>query len=1763
MVTIARPVRRLMFVMLAMLLLAGINAETPDRLFGSALAAPNPAATLQIGETKTRLSDGRFLISGAVDSQGRPTGELFVADRKLERRTALRAGLTEKRTGHTATVLPDGRVLLLGGLDQFGLPALSTELLDVDADRVTSLGPVGLQPRAFHTATVLTDGRVLIAGGLDGGGHALLDAELFDGLALRALPLEARIHAVRHLHSAQLAPDGSVILYGGLPATTQSSSYAEVFDSSELKFESVSAPRASLALAFLSSTASPAAVAWDRIPVRRAAAADETQASLYVVRFNQPLAPADGTADPITVEVAGHPVPSRSVLAEAGMLAFVHVSASIDPGTAVTIRLNRLVDAAGKAMPPQLLTIGGTGFAVKGPQTDRPAAGVAPPVGAATSPATETPQPNMSRGITRLGDKKAIGLVQSGSQRAIPLFFEINSGHDVADVKARALGPGYGVFLTERDVVLKVRRRDVGEQLRAFRRSAANEGVRAAAKSSSSKKDAGAIGPDHGLAQFEEILLARTQGVTIKETDVLRIRPLGGASKPVLVPEQRLKSVTHYVGRDGKKIGNSAPHYSRIRFKDVYPGIDKVNYGAGGRLEYDWIVKPGADPRVIAQELNGASGVELLPSGDLRVALEASTVTIKRPVAYQEIGGVRRPVEVAFDVSAGNAVRFKVGAYDRMKVLVIDPIVEYTTYLGDVTYNHGSLDGMRVARDGSVYFILDGNLSYLGTQTAAEPRPSFFPSNDSVVMKLNAAGNAVEFITVLKGLAFRSRHTDVGPLDHSLYFVATEIDGTLPFPQGGTPTYTTSPMLGRLSNDGGSFAMLRRFSEYQRVAPGSGFRISAAALRVAANGDYYVAFDLYSAQYNLIITSVTTLVGTPTQWTDFFQGCALHRLSPQAVTQYTAVFDRCLLRGMDVDQSGRVYVSDLFKPNDWRNQPLEGLFSNGRYVFPAPGASPTSPGGTVVAPRRLHRINGDGSIGYSKPITARPTLQSTGIYHMEGVPSLSGSGGVAVDASNNVFVIGNALSKFDGNGDLVASLEPVRPNQNDAVVRGLAWPLDPEVFYDYWIGGGLRLDPDGQPIVAGELLRVRTIGFQNILSSLGHAAKYGQQLSVLVWEREISTDLTQTNLLETRLVDLGGDRYGGLYFLGFTSGTDLDLRNPIPGTQPTGPSAFLTKWNETLRFDSSPNPSAAGQPIELRIEVEEENWPGSFTFRNGTTVLGSAPVVSRVSAITVPSLAVGSYTFIAEYSGDAVRPAGAIYTVSHSVKQSNNATSTALAIATPTVIPGPYPLHILTDSDPVPLSATISGTNLTGQVAYIRNGIEVGRALVPADGQVTLNLAPQAAGAYTLFARYLGDPLNAPSTSAPVRLEIRETPIVVTFSAPAANASFPTFSTVNVAVTVSGPPIARVRLNVNGTVVGTAVAPPYTFSFRPLVPGTYTLFAEVFATNGRRGSSQGLPVIVTEAAGAGTTLDVTFIHHDAAGSAISATNGLGGVLWTRGYEPFGEFASVAGATADASGNYTGTRQFYHGKPLDAESGLQYFGARYYDPQLGRFTGIDPAPWNEGNLHSFNRYAFANNNPMRFTDTDGAQAIPLQILQPGSAAGSAIPGFGVAPPLQALPGKAACPQCVLEHAAGFPADTPPPARLPGFEATQILQGPMVFVALISKASHYVLMSVSNKTTKSNYADRFIEVRADMPNGWQVHHSFPQKYESLLAQHGLNVHDTVWLRGVHPDIHSKLTAEWRRFDATHGGTPTVGQIGTFWNRMERQFAQDMLSPPATDK
>jgi len=107
---------------------------------------------------------------------------------------------------------------------------------------------------------------------------------------------------------------------------------------------------------------------------------------------------------------------------------------------------------------------------------------------------------------------------------------------------------------------------------------------------------------------------------------------------------------------------------------------------------------------------------------------------------------------------------------------------------------------------------------------------------------------------------------------------------------------------------------------------------------------------------------------------------------------------------------------------------------------------------------------------------------------------------------------------------------------------------------------------------------------------------------------------------------------------------------------------------------------------------------------------------------------------------------------------------------------------------------------------------------------------------------------------------------------------------------------------------------------------------------------------------------ITYYHNDALGSPVAATDANGAILWKEDYHPYG--SRLREESTDSN------QAWYTGKHHEKDVGLTYFGARWYDPTIGRFMAIDPVGFKAGNIHSHNRYAYANNNPYLFVDPDG-------------------------------------------------------------------------------------------------------------------------------------------------------------------------------------------------
>jgi hypothetical protein len=165
------------------------------------------------------------------------------------------------------------------------------------------------------------------------------------------------------------------------------------------------------------------------------------------------------------------------------------------------------------------------------------------------------------------------------------------------------------------------------------------------------------------------------QALRMKLVDADPSAPIAGSG---LLP-----GTSHYfVGNEPAAWVCNVPSYERVAYHGVYPGVDLLYYGNEGKLEYDFVVAPGADPRRIELEFSGVASLRLDASGHLLLRTRDGELVQHKPVVYQVVAGARRDVAGRYVVRGKRRVGFKVARYDRTKPLRIDPILSYSTYLG-------------------------------------------------------------------------------------------------------------------------------------------------------------------------------------------------------------------------------------------------------------------------------------------------------------------------------------------------------------------------------------------------------------------------------------------------------------------------------------------------------------------------------------------------------------------------------------------------------------------------------------------------------------------------------------------------------------------------------------------------------------------------------------------------------------------------------------------------------------------------------------------------------------------------------------------------------------------------------------------------------------------------------------------------------------------------------------------------------------------------
>jgi uncharacterized protein (TIGR03437 family) len=203
---------------------------------------------------------------------------------------------------------------------------------------------------------------------------------------------------------------------------------------------------------------------------------------------------------------------------------------------------------------------------------------------------------------------------------------------------------------------------------------------------------------------------------------------------------------------------SGAATWQEAQYRELYPGIDLLFYssnnsGNNSELEYDARIRPGADPGRIAFTCEGERPPRIAPSGDLTIPLGSGTVTWRKPVAYQTIGDRRVPVNVQFAVH-GRRIGFSARGWDKRYPLVIDPTLNFSTYLGGSGSDFSRAIG--VDSFGNIYLAgitSSGDLPVTAAsfQSAYKGGSAYGAPGDAFVAKLNPTATALIYITYLGG----------------------------------------------------------------------------------------------------------------------------------------------------------------------------------------------------------------------------------------------------------------------------------------------------------------------------------------------------------------------------------------------------------------------------------------------------------------------------------------------------------------------------------------------------------------------------------------------------------------------------------------------------------------------------------------------------------------------------------------------------------------------------------------------------------------------------------------------------------------------------------------------------------------------------------------------------------------------------------------------------------------------------------------------------
>ncbi|MFN7996373.1 MAG: SBBP repeat-containing protein [Bryobacteraceae bacterium] len=365
--------------------------------------------------------------------------------------------------------------------------------------------------------------------------------------------------------------------------------------------------------------------------------------------------------------------------------------------------------------------------------------------------------------------------------RQMPMSFEANLGQTASSVRYLSRGFGYNLFLTSSGAMLRLRSAE----------------------------------PDQA-------------------PESLKFNLLGAVAVPAIAGRDPQAAKSHYYkGDNPSRWIRNVPHYGRVEYQGVYPGINLVFYGNQSQLEYDFVINPGADPAQIHLQFDGQRRVYVDKSGDLILATSRGELRQKKPAVYQEDHGSRKWIAGRYVMRGEREVGFQVDGYDATAPLIIDPVLVYSSYFGGT----GADFANDIAADSYGNFFITG-----GTDSIDLPLSGSESANsggrDAFVAEFDRSNNLV-FSSYLGGAGM-----DWG--------MGVAVDGNSNIYVAGVTDSTDFPTLNPIqaANGGGRDAFVAQFSS------GDGVFLNYSSY-LGGSGDDYAYGVAADFNFNMYVTGQT------------------------------------------------------------------------------------------------------------------------------------------------------------------------------------------------------------------------------------------------------------------------------------------------------------------------------------------------------------------------------------------------------------------------------------------------------------------------------------------------------------------------------------------------------------------------------------------------------------------------------------------------------------------------------------------------------------------------------------------------------------------------------------------------------------------------------------------------------------------------------------------------------------------------------------------